>query len=34
MKKVRQFEQNMQEVWDTSKRRNLQIMGIEEGQEV
>jgi hypothetical protein len=30
----RKFEWNMQDIWDTSNRRNLQIMGIEEGQEV
>jgi hypothetical protein len=31
MKKERQFEQNMQDIWDTSKRRNLHIMGIDAG---
>jgi hypothetical protein len=24
----------MQDIWDTMKRQNLQIMGVEEGQEI
>jgi hypothetical protein len=30
---LRKFEWNMQGIWDTMKRPNLQIMGVEEGEE-
>jgi hypothetical protein len=33
-KMLRKYEWNMQDIWDTMKRSNLQIMGIEEGEEV
>ena len=32
-KMVRNHEQNLQELWDTMKRPNLRIIGIEEGTE-
>jgi hypothetical protein len=28
------YEWNMQVIWDTMKRPNLQIMGVEEGEEI
>jgi uncharacterized coiled-coil protein SlyX len=31
---LRKYEWNMQNIWDTMKRPNLQIMGIEEGEEI
>jgi hypothetical protein len=31
---LRKYEQNMQDIWDTIKRPNLQIMGVEEGKEI
>jgi hypothetical protein len=31
---LRKYEQNMQDIWDTIKRPNLQIMGVEEGREI
>jgi hypothetical protein len=31
---LRKYEWNMQDVWDTIKRPNLQIMGLEEGEEI
>jgi uncharacterized coiled-coil protein SlyX len=33
-KVLRKYEWNMQDVWDTIKRPNLQIMHIEEGEEI
>jgi hypothetical protein len=29
-KMLRKYEQNMQAIWDTSRRPNLQIMGVEQ----
>jgi hypothetical protein len=29
-KKLKKYKQNMQALWDTIKKTNLQIMGIEE----
>jgi uncharacterized coiled-coil protein SlyX len=31
---LRKYEWDMQDIWDTIKRPNLQIMGIEEGEEI
>jgi hypothetical protein len=31
---LRKHKWNMQDIWDTMKRPNLQIMGVEEGQEI
>ena len=31
---VRNYEQNLQELWDIMKRPNLRIIGIEEGTEI
>jgi chromosome segregation ATPase len=31
---LRKYNWNMQDIWDTMKRPNLQIMGVEEGEEI
>jgi hypothetical protein len=31
---LRKYEWNMQDIWDTMKRTNLQIMSVEEGEEI
>jgi hypothetical protein len=31
---LRKQEWNMQDIWDTMKRPNLWIMGVEEGEEI
>jgi hypothetical protein len=31
---LRKYEWNMQDIWDTMKRPNLQIMGVEEREEI
>jgi uncharacterized coiled-coil protein SlyX len=31
---LRKYEWNMQAIWDTMKRSNPQIMGVEEGEEI
>jgi hypothetical protein len=31
---LRKYEWNMQDIWDTMKRPNLHIMGIEQGEEI
>jgi hypothetical protein len=31
---LRKYEWNMQDIWDTMKRPNLQIMGVEKGKEI
>jgi uncharacterized coiled-coil protein SlyX len=33
-KMLRKHEWNMHKIWNTMKRLNLQIMGIEEGEEI
>jgi hypothetical protein len=33
-KLLRQYEWNMQDNWETMKRQNLWIMGIEEGEKI
>jgi hypothetical protein len=30
---LRKYEWNMQNIWNTMKRANLQIMGVEEAEE-
>jgi hypothetical protein len=31
---LRKYKWNMQDIWDSMKRLNLQITGIEEGEEI
>jgi hypothetical protein len=31
---LRKYKWNMQDIWDIMKRPNLQIMGMEEGEEI
>jgi hypothetical protein len=31
---LRKYKWNMQAIWDTMKRPNLQIMGVEKGEEI
>jgi hypothetical protein len=33
-KMLRKYEWYMQDIWDTTKRQNLWIIGIEEGEEI
>jgi uncharacterized coiled-coil protein SlyX len=30
---LRKYEWNIQDIWDTMKRSNLKIMGVDEGEE-
>ncbi|MGE9502007.1 hypothetical protein ACQP3D_26835, partial [Escherichia coli] len=34
LKSNKSLTQNIQEIWDTVKRRNLRLIGIEEGEEI
>ena len=34
LKSNKSLSQNIQEIWDTAKRPNLRIIGIEEGEEI
>jgi hypothetical protein len=31
---LRKYERNMKDIWDTMKRPNLWIMGVEEGEQI